>query len=243
MQGVILCAGEGTRLRPLTNDTPKPMVEVDGKPLMEHSLDYADEMGVDHLHLVVGYLKEQIINNYGDSYNGIPISYHTQESQDGLAHAVRQVDAEFDEHFLLLLSDVVYGDFPTTDLPTDKTALVTETVPIEEAHEYGVCETNKDGEITNLIEKPENPPTNQILAGSYILPPEIFNYCHSIEPSDRGEYEITDAINAFLNDTGTHAELVETDSWRVDVARPENITEVETHKATKTDELDKRIIA
>lgn len=233
MHGVILCAGEGTRLRPLTYDTPKPMVEVDGQPLIEYSLDYAHQMGVTDLHLVVGYKREQIINTYGNSYNGMDISYYVQEEQDGLAHAVRQVTADIPDHFLLLLSDVVYDSFPTNDLPTNKTALVTETVPIEEAHEYGVCETNSAGEITNLIEKPENPPTNQILAGSYILPPEIFDYCHAIEPSDRGEYEITDAINAFLNDTNTNAELVEIDSWRVDVARPEDIETVEQNHIEK----------
>lgn len=202
MKGVLLCAGEGSRMRPRTLDTPKPLVTVNGKPLLEHAFDYAIQASVTEFHLVVGYKRGQIIDSYGDSYRGHSISYYVQNERNGLAHALQQVTESFNSHFLVLLADVLYGDFPAEDLPKTETAIVTEQVPYSEASEYGVCITDTNGRITGLIEKPEHPPSNQILSGAYVLPPEIFTHCRQIPPSARGEYELTDAIASYLQAVG-----------------------------------------
>jgi glucose-1-phosphate thymidylyltransferase len=227
MDAVILCAGEGKRLRPLTNEKPKPMVNVNGRPLMENSLEYAAQMDVNHLHIVVGYMKNRIMEHYGDSYNGIEISYYEQKEREGLAHALRQVKYEFEENFLLLLSDGVYENFPSDKIKEDKITLVTEKVPIEKAQEYGVCVIDDNEKVLSLVEKPDSPPSSQILCGNYILPPAIIDYCHSVEPSNTGEYGITDAINELLRSDKRRAEIVELELWRVDVARPEDIEDIE----------------
>lgn len=130
MKGLILCAGKGTRLRPKTYFKPKPLVEVDNTPLVEYSLEYGIDTGVTEFHLVVGYKQQQIKNHIGDSYQGIPVEYHTQETPEGLAHAVAQVDTDIESHFLLLLSDVIYGKFPSDSLEMDSMSIMTDKVPL-----------------------------------------------------------------------------------------------------------------
>ncbi|ESS04761.1 MAG: dTDP-glucose pyrophosphorylase, partial [uncultured archaeon A07HR67] len=88
MKAVVLAAGKGTRLRPLTDDKPKGMVEVAEKPLITHCFDQLIDLGADELVVVVGYMKEQIIDHYGDAYEGVPITYTHQREQKGLAHAL-----------------------------------------------------------------------------------------------------------------------------------------------------------
>ena len=108
MDAVVLAAGEGTRLRPLTEDKPKGMVEVDGKPILTHCFDQLIELGADELVVVVGYMKEVIIDHYGDEYEGVPITYTHQREQKGLAHALLTVEDHVDDEFMLLLGDNVF---------------------------------------------------------------------------------------------------------------------------------------
>ncbi|HKJ59839.1 MAG TPA: sugar phosphate nucleotidyltransferase, partial [Halobacteriales archaeon] len=108
MKAVVLAAGEGTRLRPLTEDKPKAMVEVAGVPLLTHCFDQLLALGADELIVVVGYLKERIISHYGDSYDGVPITYTHQREQDGLAHALLTVEEHVDDDFMLILGDNVF---------------------------------------------------------------------------------------------------------------------------------------
>ena len=108
MQAVVLAAGKGTRLRPLTDDKPKVLVEVDGTPLLEDVMDNLIEIGATEFVLVVGYMKEKIIERYGDEYEGIPITYAHQREQLGLAHAILQAEPHIDDDFMLMLGDNVF---------------------------------------------------------------------------------------------------------------------------------------
>ncbi len=108
MQAVVLAAGKGTRLRPLTEDKPKALVEVDGRPIVEDVFDNLLALDVSELIVVVGHRKEQIIDRYGDSYRDVPITYAHQREQLGLAHAIRQVEPMVDDDFALMLGDNVF---------------------------------------------------------------------------------------------------------------------------------------
>jgi glucose-1-phosphate thymidylyltransferase len=108
MQAVVLAAGEGTRLRPLTEEKPKGLVEVDGDPILTHCFDQLVDLGADELVVVVGYLKEVIIDHYGDTYNWIPITYAHQREQHGLAHALLTVEDHIDDDFMLILGDNIF---------------------------------------------------------------------------------------------------------------------------------------
>lgn len=226
MKAVVLAAGEGTRLRPLTEDKPKALVEVDGRPILTHCFDQLAELGADEFIVVVGYLKQQIINHYNEEYRGIPITYTHQRERDGLAHALLTAEEHVNDDFLLMLGDNVFqanlGDVVRRqrEQRTDA-AFLMEEVPQNQASRYGVCATNEYGEITNVVEKPEDPPSNLVMTGFYAFSPAIFHACHLVQPSDRGEYELSDAVGLLI-ESGRTIDAIPMDGWRVDVGYSED---------------------
>jgi glucose-1-phosphate thymidylyltransferase len=226
MKAVVLAAGEGTRLRPLTEDKPKGMVEVDGKPLITHCFDQLIDLDVDEFVVVVGYRKEDIISHYDDEYEGVPITYTHQREQKGLAHALLTVEEHIDDDFMLILGDNVFQANLEDVVRRQKedradAAFLVEEVPWDEAGRYGVCDTNDYGEITNVIEKPDEPPTNLVMTGFYTFTPAIFHACHLVQPSNRGEYEISEAIDLLIQ-SGRTIDAIRMDGWRVDVGYPDD---------------------
>ncbi|MFB6229117.1 MAG: sugar phosphate nucleotidyltransferase [Halobacteriales archaeon] len=194
MKAVILAARVGTRLRPLTEDKPKVLVEVDGTPLLEDVFDQLIEVGVSGFVVVVGYLTEGIIERYGDAYRGVPITYAHQREQLGLAHALLQAEPSVEADFALMLGDNVFR----ANL----------------------------GEVVEVVEKPDDPPSNLVMTGFYTFTPAIFHTCHLVQPSDRGEYELPDAIDLVIQ-SGRTIDAVRMEGWRVDVGYPEDREKVE----------------
>ena len=231
MKAVVLAAGKGTRLRPLTEDKPKGMVEVDGKPLITHCFEQLAELGATEFVVVVGYMKERIIEHYGDEFEGIPITYTHQREQLGLAHALLSVKEHIDDDFMLMLGDNVFsanlGDVVRRQREDRAdAAFLVEEVPWEEASRYGVCDTNQYGEITDVVEKPDDPPSNLVMTGFYTFSPAIFPACELVQPSNRGEYEISEAIDLLIR-SGRTIDAIRLDGWRIDVGYPEDRDEAE----------------
>ena len=231
MKAVVLAAGKGTRLRPLTDDKPKGMVEVDDKPLLTHCFEQLAEMGADEFVVVVGYLKESIIEHYGDSFEGIPITYTHQREQKGLAHALLMVEEHIDDDFMLMLGDNIFNANLQDVVRRQRedradAAFLVEEVPWEEAGRYGVCETNAYGEITDVVEKPEEPESNLVMTGFYTFSPAIFHACKLVQPSNRDEYEISEAIDLLIR-SGRTIDAIRIDGWRIDVGYPEDQEEAE----------------
>ncbi|MFC3956968.1 UTP--glucose-1-phosphate uridylyltransferase AglF [Halovivax cerinus] len=226
MQAVVLAAGKGIRLEPLTEDTPKALVEVDGTPLVEDVFDNLIEIGATELIVVVGHLKEQIIERYDDEYRGVPITYAHQREQAGLAHAILQAEPHIDDDFMLMLGDNIFrgnlGDVVNRQ-QEDRAdaAFLVEEVPWEEASRYGVLDTNEYGEVVEVMEKPDDPPSNLVMTGFYTFTPAIFHACHLVQPSDRGEFELPDAIDLLIQ-SGRTIDAIRMDGWRVDVGYPED---------------------
>ncbi|MFC4357735.1 UTP--glucose-1-phosphate uridylyltransferase AglF [Halobium salinum] len=238
MQAVVLAAGEGTRLRPLTEEKPKGLVEVDGQPILTHCFEQLAELGADEFVVVVGYLKEHIIEHYGDEFEGVPITYAHQRDQKGLAHALLTVEDHVDDDFMLMLGDNVFsanlGDVVRRQREDRAdAAFLVEEVPYEEAGRYGVCDTNNYGEITGVIEKPEDPPSNLVMTGFYTFTPAIFHACHLVQPSNRGEYEISEAIDLLI-ESGRTIDAIRLDGWRMDIGYPEDRDEAEERLREET---------
>jgi len=239
MKAVVLAAGKGTRLRPLTDEKPKGMVEVDGKPILTRCFEQLVELGADELLVVVGYKKEVIIDHYGDEFEGTPITYAHQRDQSGLAHALLTVEEHIDDDFMLMLGDNVF-DANLVDVVRRQhedradAAFLVEEVPWEDADRYGVCETNKYGEIIEVVEKPEDPPSNLVMTGFYTFTPAIFHACHLTQPSNRGEYEISEAIDLLIR-SGRTIDAIRIDGWRIDVGYPEDRDEAERRLAGEVD--------
>jgi glucose-1-phosphate thymidylyltransferase len=231
MKAVILAAGKGTRLRPLTEGKPKVLVEVDDKPLLEYAFDSLIDIGVSEFVVVVGYKKEQIMERYDDEYRDVPITYAHQREQLGLAHALLTAEPYVDDDFMLMLGDNVFeanlGDVINRQAEERAdAAFLVEEVPWEEASRYGVCDTNEYGEITRVVEKPDDPPSNLVMTGFYTFTPAIFHACHLVQPSDRGEYELPDAIDLLIQ-SGRTIDAIRMDGWRIDVGYPEDREEAE----------------
>lgn len=216
MKAVVLAAGEGTRMRPLTATRPKPMVPVAGKPLVEHVLDAAAEH-VDGYVLVVGYKADAIREYLGDAHRGKPITYVDQDEQRGTAHAIGTADPHVDERFLALNGDVVIDDGLVAKLANaDSTAIA--TMRVDDPRSYGVV--GRDGDrVVDIVEKPDDPPSNLANLGLYAFDPAIFEYIDRTGRSERGEYEITDSIEMLIED-GDRVVAVEHDGAWLDVGRP-----------------------
>jgi len=231
MKAVVLAAGEGTRLRPLTEDKPKGMVEIDGKPILTHCLEQLIELGAEEFVVVVGYLKERIISHYGDAFEGVPITYTHQREQKGLAHALLCAEEHVDEAFMLMLGDNVFQANLADVVRRQRedradAAFLVEEVPYEEASRYGVCVTNDYGEIVEVVEKPEDPPSTLVMTGFYTFSPAIFPACRLVQPSSRGEYEISEAIDLLIQ-SGRTIDAIPIDGWRIDIGYPEDREEAE----------------
>ena len=231
MKAVILAAGKGTRLRPLTEDKPKVLVEVDDKPLVEYAFDSLIDIGVSEFVVVVGYKKEQIMERYDDEYRDVPITYAHQREQLGLAHALLTAEPYVDDDFMLMLGDNVFdanlGDVVNRQAEERAdAAFLVEEVPWDEASRYGVCDTNEYGEITRVVEKPDDPPSNLVMTGFYTFTPAIFHACHLVQPSDREEYELSEAIDLLIQ-SGRTIDAIRMDGWRIDVGYPEDRDEAE----------------
>jgi glucose-1-phosphate thymidylyltransferase len=225
MKAVLLAAGEGTRLRPLTEDRPKALVEVDGKPILTHCLEELSALGASEFVVVVGYRGEQIMERYGDEFDGVPVTYTYQREQLGLAHALLTVEEHVDDDFMLMLADNVFHANLEDVVDRQRrdeadAAFLVETVPTEDASRYGVCVTNE------VVEKPADPPSNLVMTGFYTFTPAIFHACRLVRPSDRGEYELSDAIDLLVR-SGRTIDAVVLDGWRVDVGYPEDRDEAE----------------
>ena len=110
-------------------------------------------------------------------------------------------------------------------------------MPYEEASRYGVCDTNDYGEITEVVEKPDDPPTNLVMTGFYTFSPAIFHACHLTQPSDRGEYELSDAVDLLIQ-SGRTIDAIGLNGWRIDVGYPEDRDEAEERLQEEAKELN-----
>jgi len=238
MYGVVPAAGEGTRLRPLTEDKPKGMVEVAGEPLLAHVFETLRESGVDELIVVVGYRKARIIEHFGDTYRGLPITYVHQREPRGLGYAVLQAAPHVDDPFVVCNGDNVFEADLTWALEEYEqadadAAIVVESVARETATNTGVVTVDADdNHVTNIIEKPADPPSTLATTGCYIATPELFDALRLLRPSARAEYELADGIGVLIR-AGADVLALRSKHRRVNVNEPSDIDRAEAILETK----------
>lgn len=191
MQAVILAAGKGTRLRPLTLEVPKPMLPVGGKPILEHTLA-ALPKEIDEAVIVVDHLAERIKEYLGDTFGHIKLTYVTQGEKKGTAAALQYARPHLrpGELFMVVHSDDLYS---AADL--EAAVAVGPSVLVAQSdhpERFGVCVLDKDGNLDYMLEKPEDPPCDLVMTGVYVLPHKIFDMPDTV--SKNGELTLSEQV-------------------------------------------------
>ncbi|MFA5997341.1 MAG: nucleotidyltransferase family protein [Candidatus Paceibacterota bacterium] len=221
MKAVIFAAGEGKRLRPLTLERPKPLVEVAGKPLIQHIWEVLPGV-IDEVVVVVGYKSEMLRDFLGDEFLAKKVTYVKQDKPLGTADALYLCKShlENEDKFLLMYADDLHGrDGINRCLEHDMALLVHF---VDDPRSFGVVVPNPDGTIRCIDEKPEYPKSNLAVTGVYVLTPEIFNY--ESTRVRNGERFLTDMIEEYIRHNPMH--IVESDFW-VPIGYPHDIEHAE----------------
>ncbi|MCU4800374.1 glucose-1-phosphate thymidylyltransferase [Halobacteria archaeon HArc-gm2] len=230
MKGLILAGGRGTRLRPITHTGPKQLVPVANKPVIEYAIEDLREAGITDIGLVLGNKgRETIQETLGDGGSlDVDITYIIQGNPLGLSHAVGCARDFVDgDDFVVYLGDNILKqgiDELVDGFRERDVAAGIALQPVEHPEQFGVADVDESGMITRLVEKPDEPPSDLALIGIYVFSPAVFDVIEDLDPSWRGELEITDAIQSLLeygHDIDSHV----VEGWWKDTGKPEDILE------------------
>lgn len=229
LKGLILSGGAGTRLRPITHTSAKQLVPVANKPVLFYGIEALVEAGITDIGIIIAPTTgDEIREAAGDGEEfGARITYIEQAEPLGLAHAMLTA-AEFldDSPFVMYLGDNLLRDGIVDLVEAFRTqepdALILLT-PVDDPSSYGVAELDGD-RVVSLVEKPEDPPSDLALVGVYMFAPSIHEAARAIEPSPRGELEITDAIQKLIDD-GANVSAHRVKGWWKDTGRLEDMLE------------------
>ena len=226
MKAVILTAGQGTRLRPVTLTMPKSLVPVANRWLITYAIDVLKLAGLNEIGVVVNSMESSIVTLLGDgSCLGVNIEYIVQEQQRGLAHAIGLCqDFVGEDPFTVFLGDNIFQDQMTDLLMKFARSDAEATIVLAEVPDptrFGIAQIDR-GRITRVIEKPQKPPSNLAIAGVYLFRSTIFDAIGRIKPSGRNELEITDAIQVLISD-GHAVASYQLNGWWIDAGKPDAI--------------------
>jgi len=228
MKGLVLCGGRGTRLRPLTYTFPKQLIPVANRPILSYVFDHLAAARIKEVGVIVSPETGAAVQDFlGDGTNWhTKISYIMQNEPLGLAHAVK-IAREFlnDEPFVMYLGDNLLQDGITAALNTFSTENVDALImlkPVKNPSAFGVAVLSEKGDIVRLVEKPKNPPSNLALVGVYLFSPKIHQVIETLRPSARNELEITDAIQALI-EQGARVKPVIVEGWWLDTGKKDDL--------------------
>lgn len=236
MKAVILAAGKGTRLLPLTENIHKGLLLIGDKPLLEHTIDSLRKNNIKEIFLVVNHRKEDIINYFGDgSKFGVKINYLYQENpKGGTADAVRCAKNKTEGSFVLLNGDIFFHPsiikrLKESYMNCDGLIACKE---VKSPQEFGILKI-ENGKIVKIFEKSKDPPSNLANIGIYLLPEKIFDAIEKTPLSKRGEYELTDSIQILIDKGFVFKPVIVGEFW-IDVGRIEDYEKAkEVYKSLK----------
>lgn len=221
MKALILAAGEGKRMGPLTENRPKPMLPVAGKPFLEHTVNALKASGVNEIIILTGYHGMAIKDHLGDgSRLGVSITYLVQPQRLGTAHAVGMAKDVMDCPFICLNGDVIVSKRLIGSIieryEKDKKTLMT-LIEVDDVSRFGMVETDGD-KVLRIIEKAGESKRGLINGGIYLFEPRIFDLIDRTPLSPRGEYEITHSLEMMIEEDEVLS-LIPEDPW-VDIGSP-----------------------
>lgn len=228
MKALILAGGAGTRLRPITHTSAKQLVPVANKPILFYGIEAMVAAGITEIGVIVGDTRDEVMAALGDGSRwGAHITFIPQDQPLGLAHCVL-IASEFlgDDDFVMYLGDNLLEQDLAAFVRAFENARTTSEPPtaqillkrVPDPHRFGIAELDDAGHVLRLVEKPADPPSDLALVGVYLFDRTINTAVRSIEPSARGELEITDAIQ-WLVDQGCRVRQEELTGWWIDTGK------------------------
>ncbi|MBA4156445.1 MAG: NTP transferase domain-containing protein [Gemmatimonadetes bacterium] len=233
MKVVIPLAGKGTRLRPHTHVTPKPLLRVADKPVMSYILDDLRDLGVDDAVFITGHLKEKVEEYIAAEYPELGARYIEQEVQNGTAGAVQLAAPYVDEDLLIIFVDTLFdADLSVIKTLPDDVAGVIWAKEVEDYQRFGVILTDENGYMQRIIEKPKEPISKLANIGLYYIRDwkllfEGIDHVMNSAPGPSGEYYLTDAFQ-YMIDHGAKIKTLEVEGW-YDAGKPETLLETNRH--------------
>jgi glucose-1-phosphate thymidylyltransferase len=228
MKGIILAGGLGTRLRPLTLVTNKHLLPVYDKPMIYYPIECLLNAGIDEILIVTGgehagdFLK--LLKN-GKHLGVKHLEYAYQEGEGGIADALKLAEefADGGKICVILGDNIIEGDIrrASGEFFTQRTGAKLLLKQVPDAQRFGVVRFDDEGRIAEIVEKPENPPSDKAVIGVYFYDADVFEICRTLKPSDRGELEITDVNNAYLERGDLTYDLLE--GWWTDAGTFESL--------------------
>ncbi len=228
MKAVILAAGQGTRMGPLTRNRPKVMLPIANKPLLSHVILSARDAGIREFVLVVGFGQEIIKRYFGDGSSlNVSIEYAHQKEQLGTADAVRSAKGFVKDRFLMLNGDIIVSPLHIRNMVKQSRDVVMTARRVDNPSEFGVLEV-QDDRVLRIIEKPKKPPTNLANAGIYVFSLSIFDAIKRTTLSTRKEYEITESLQLLIDEGVDVGFLTLSGNW-LDIGRPWDLLDANEH--------------
>lgn len=230
MKGIVLSGGTGSRLRPLTHTGPKQLVPVANKPVLEYAIEDLERAGITEIGVILGHKgRSEIQSLLGDGSDyGVEITYIVQGEPLGLAHAVGCAESFVgDDDFVVYLGDNLLADGITDLVESFADGNYGAGIALQRVNtpeQFGVADVDEDGTVRSLVEKPDDPPSDLALIGIYVFSPAVFDEIAELEPSWRGELEITDAIQRLM-DAGQAVDSHVVEGWWKDTGKPVDILE------------------
>lgn len=227
MKGLVLAGGSGTRLRPITYTSAKQLVPVGNKPILFYGLEQIRDAGITDVGIIVGDTAAEIEAAVGDgSALGIRATFIQQSAPLGLAHAVLTAEEYLDgDDFVMFLGDnLIEGGIGhlVEAFEEHRPSAQILLKQVADPERFGVAALREDGSIDRLVEKPKDPPSDMALVGVYLFTPAIHDAARKIEPSGRGELEITDAIQQLIDD-GAVVRSSTVEGWWLDTGKKDEL--------------------
>ena len=238
MKVVIPLAGKGTRLRPHTHVTPKPLLKVADKPVMSYILDDLRELGVHEAVVITGHLKEKVERYMAEEYPDFQAVYVEQPEQNGTAGAVLLAEPHAEEELLIIFVDTLFdADLSIVKTLPEDVAGVIWAKEVEDYQRFGVIVTDADGFMQRIIEKPSEPISKLANIGLYYIRDwkllfEGIHHVMAAAPGGAGEYYLTDAFQ-YMVDHGAKIKTVAIEGW-YDAGKPDTLLETNNHVLSTT---------
>ena len=230
MQAVILAAGLGTRMHPITKEIPKPLIPINGKPFLSHLIENMQEAGFDEFVVVASY-KLDMIKSFVEE-QGFNAQIVDQKEVLGTGHAIASAQKAVDGNFVAVMSDNLYSPIDIKKFNNNDDFNYVGGFVHENPQNYGNLLCTEDMFLKEIVEKPVEKVSDWINTGIYKFTPEIFDAIKEVKKSSRGEYEITDAITALCNQN--KFKIIKLEDYWIDMGFPKDIEKVENFLKNKS---------